>query len=130
MADRSEINPDWPWTRSFRISQGVRTGEMVYTSGQVAYDPDGNIVGGSDMRAQAGQTFENIRQVLEAAGATMDDVIKITAFVTDMSQYSGYAAARTEAFPNTIPASTTVSCPTLVNPDLLVEVEAVARVAG
>ena len=98
----------------------------MYTSGQVALDPEGNLVGKDDMGAQARQVFENIRAVLAEAGGSMDDVVKITSFITDMSQYADFAAARTEAFPNDIPASSTVATPELVNPDLLVEVEAVA----
>ena len=128
MPDRVELNPDWPWAKDYRIAQGVRVGDTVYVSGQVGFDREGNIVGGDDMKAQALQTFENIRAVLAEAGATMDDVVKILAFITDMDNYADYAAARAEAFPKNIPASATVSTPALVNPDLLVEVEAVAVV--
>ena len=78
------------------------------------------------MKAQARQTFANIKELLALAGASMDDVVKITAFVVDMSKYADYSAARAEAFPGNVPASSTVSTPRLVNPDLLVEVEAVA----
>lgn len=123
---RKQIIPDWPSAKRVRIAQAVRAGDFIYTSGQVAYDHDGNIVGKGDMKAQAKQTFANIRDVLALAGATMDDVVKITAFVVDMSKYGEYSAARTEAFPGNLPASSTVSTPRLVNPDLLVEVEAVA----
>ena len=126
MPERIELNPDWPWAKDFRIAQGVQVGDTVYVSGQVGFDREGNIVGGDDMKAQAQQVFENIQAVLAEAGATMDDVVKILAFLTDMSRYADYAAARAEAFPNTIPASATVATPVLVNPDLLVEVEAVA----
>lgn len=126
MPDRVELNPNWPWAKDFRIAQGVKVGDTVYVSGQVGFDREGNIVGGDDMKAQSKQTFENVRQVLAEAGATMEDVVKILAFITDMDQYAAYAEARSEAFPNNIPASATVSTPVLVNPDLLVEVEAVA----
>ncbi len=74
--------------------------------------------------------FENVRAVLGEAGASLDDVVKITAFITDMSRYADYAAARAEVFPNNIPASATVATPSLVNPDLLVEVEAVAEIGS
>ena len=126
MADRVEINPDWPWAKDFRIAQGVKVGDTVYVSGQVGFDREGHVVGGNDMKAQAKQTFENIEAVLAEAGATMEDVVKILAFITDMDKYPDYAAARSEAFPRNIPASATVSTPVLVNPDLLVEVEAIA----
>ncbi len=123
---RKQITPDWPSAGRARIAQAVRAGDFVYTSGQVAYDRNGNVVGKGDMKAQARQTFANIRELLALAGASMDDVVKITAFVVDMSKYADYSAARAEAFPGNVPASSTVSTPRLVNPDLLVEVEAVA----
>ena len=118
MTERVEINPDWPWAKNYRIAQAVRVGTTIYVSGQVAFDPDGNVVGGDDMAAQSRQVFTNIRDVLAAAGATMDDVVKITAFLVDIRRYAEYSAARTEAFPNTIPASTAVSAPALVLPEL------------
>ncbi len=130
MAERIEINPDWPWARDFRFNQGIRVGDTVYVSGQVGFDPDGNIVGGDDMAAQARQVFANIRTVLEMAGATMNDVVKITAFLTDLGRYAGYSAARAEAFPDRVPASTAVATPALVFPGLLVEVEAVAVIGS
>ena len=128
MAERIEFNPDWPWARDFRFNQGIRVGDTVYVSGQVAFDPEGDIVGGDDMEAQARQVFANIRTVLEMAGATMNVVVKITAFLTDLGRYAGYSAARAEAFPGRVPASTAVATPALVFPGLLVEVEAVAEI--
>ncbi len=130
MPERVELNPDWPWAKDYRISQGVRVGNTIYVSGQGPLNPQGNVVGKADMAAQARQVFDNIRTVLAEAGATLDDVVKITAFITDMSQYADYAAARTEAFPNRIPASTTVATPVLVIPDMLVEVEAIAEIGS
>ena len=130
MPQRQQLSPDWPWASSHRIAQGVQVGDTVYTSGQIAMDPAGNLVGEGDLGAQARQVFANIRAILAAASATMDDVVKITAFITDMSQYADYSAARAEAFPNNVPASSTVSCPLLVSPELLVEVEAVAVIGS
>ena len=130
MPQRQQLSPNWPWAASHRIAQGVQVGDTVYTSGQIAMDPAGNLVGEGDLGAQARQVFANIRAILAEAGATMDDVVKITAFITDMSQYADYSAARAEAFPNNVPASSTVSCPLLVSPELLVEVEAVAVIGS
>lgn len=130
MTTKTALKPDWPWSTRLGISQGVRIGDTVYVSGQVAFDPDGNVVGQGDMGAQARRVFQNMRDVLETAGASMGDVVKITAFLVDMSQYSDYAAARTEAFPNGDVATATVGAPTLVSPDLLVEVEAIAQVGA
>ncbi len=130
MAERIEINPDWPWAKDFRFNQGIRVGDTVYVSGQVGFDPDGNIVGGDEMEAQARQVFANIRTILEMAGATMNDVVKISAFLTDLGLYAGYSAARAEAFPDKVPASTAVATPALVFPGLLVEIEAVAKIGS
>jgi reactive intermediate/imine deaminase len=130
MAERVQLKPDWPWASKYRIAQGVRSGNMVYVSGQIAFDAEGKVVGKDDMTAQARQVFLNIAAVLAEAGATMDDVLKITAFITDMSRYADFAAVRSEAFPNTLPASATVATPTLVLPELLVEVEAIAEIGS
>ena len=78
------------------------------------------------MRAQADKTFANIAEVLALGGATLADVVKITAWLTDMDQYSGYNDARAAAFTGRMPASATVHSPRLVRDGLLVEVEALA----
>ena len=61
MPERQMINPDWPWTENFRFSQGLRVGDTIYVSGQIALDPAGNVVGEDDMLAQSRQTFANKR---------------------------------------------------------------------
>ena len=126
MTQRKAYNPAWPWIENFRISQAVQVGDTIYVSGQGPLDPEGQLVGAGDMAAQSRQVFANIRAVLAEAGATMDDVVKITSFITDTSRYAEYAAARAEAFPNQIPASSTVTVADLVLPGMLVEVEAIA----
>jgi len=126
MPDRKAHNPDWPWAEKFRISQAVQVGDTVHISGQGPLDPQGNIVGNDDMSVQSQQVFANLRAVLAEAGATMDDVVKITCFITDTGRYAEYSAARAEAFPNNIPASSTVTVADLVFPGMLVEVEAIA----
>ena len=88
------------------------------------------MVGGSDVYAQTTQVFRNIREALESAGATMEDVVKITTFLTDMSGYAEFGRARREAFPNGAPASAAYATPALIKPELLVEVEAIAMVGS
>ena len=126
MPDRKAHNPNWPWAEKFRISQAVQVGDTVHVSGQGPLDPQGNIVGNDDMSVQSQQVFANLRAVLAEAGATMDDVVKITGFITDTGRYAEYSAARAEDFPNNIPASSTVTVADLVLPGMLVEVEAIA----
>ncbi len=130
MSERIELDPGWPWAKKYRITPGIRIGDTVYTSGQVALDADGNLVGGDDVGAQSRRVFENVRAVLAEAGATMDDVVKITTFLTDVSRFAEFAAARAEAFPNRIPASPVIGTPALVQPALLVEVEAIAVIGS
>lgn len=71
-----------------------------------------------------------LREALASVGATMDDVIKITTYLTDISRYGEFSKARTEAFPNGVPASTAVATPALVLPELLVEIEAMAVIGS
>src|SRR4051794_6880349 len=106
-----------------------KTGTPVFISGQVALDGDGKLVGENDIEAQVEQVFRNLRTVAEACGATLDDVVKITVFVTDPSYRPAVAAARQRHFnEGAYPASTYLVVAGLAVPQLLVEVEAVAIV--
>ena len=130
MAKRIEVNPDWPWAKKFGFHLGIRVENTVYVSGTVAWDRDGNIVGQDNMLEQSRQAFSNVKEILAEAGATMDDVVKINAFLTDINRYAEYSAARAEAFTNNIPASTAVASPALVEPGLLIEIEAIAEIGS
>jgi reactive intermediate/imine deaminase len=108
-------------------SSTVRAGNMVFVSGQVAFDKDGKVVGKGDIEAQTNQVFENMKAVLEASGATIDDVVKIGVYLTDIANRPGFHRVRARFFkPDRVPASALVVIKDLINPDLLVEVEAVA----
>jgi len=126
MAKKQIHDPGWKWDDHFPLSQGVQSGNMIYVSGQVAVNPDGQIVGKGDMRAQTRQTLENIKAVLAVAGVTMDDVVKINSFVTDISKASEMMEVRREYFGHQPPASTTVEVKALIYPDLMIEIEVVA----
>ncbi len=127
MAKRRSLRPaGWTWADNLSHDLGVQVDDTIWVAGMVAFDPEGSIVGIGDMRIQADTVFGNIAEVLALGGATLDDVVKITAWLTDMDQYSGYNDARAAAFSNRLPASATVHSPRLVREDLLVEVEAVA----
>lgn len=126
MAKKQIHDPGWKWDDHFPISQGVQSGNMIYVSGQVAIDPSGKMVGKGDMKAQTRQTLENIRSVLAVAGATMEDVVKMTSFVTDMSKVGEALEVRGEFFALHPPASTTVEVKALIYPDLMIEIEVVA----
>ncbi|MFJ9151913.1 RidA family protein [Streptomyces sp. NPDC102270] len=105
-------------------------GRFVAVSGQVALDEDGNLVGDGDAVAQARQVFENLRRCLAAAGATFDDVVKLTYFVMDMSDMPAIRAARAEHISDDrLPAASAVRVAGLVRPEFLMEVEAFAVVS-
>ena len=112
------------------LSPGVRVGDLLFVSGNVAVDASGNLVGGSDCEAQSRQVMANIRAIVEAAGGKMEDVAKITCFSTDINNYSGYSKVRSETWPSNPPASSTVVVVALVRPEWLVEVEAIVRLPG
>ncbi|MFE5887931.1 RidA family protein [Streptomyces sp. NPDC002285] len=103
------------------------TGRFVAVSGQLALDEDGKLVGEGDPAAQARQVFENLKRCLTAAGATFDDVIKLTYFVTDMAHMPALRTARAEHIPDDrLPAASAVQVAGLVRPEFLMEVEAFA----
>lgn len=116
-------NPD---NKPSGFSPATRVGGQVFISGQVSVDAQGNVVGEGDAGAQAEQCFKNIEAALTAAGATWDDVTKITCFMLHREDYPAYAAVRLRYFPKNGPASSTVFIPGLVRPEYLIEIEATA----
>ncbi|GAB7047029.1 RidA family protein [Catenuloplanes indicus] len=109
-------------------SHAMRAGGLLFVSGQVPFDEGGAVVGVGDMRAQAEQTFRNLGIVLEAAGASFADLVKLTYFVRDVSAVAEVRAAR-DLFVDVTnpPASSLVEVSALIHPDLLIEIEAVAE---
>jgi enamine deaminase RidA (YjgF/YER057c/UK114 family) len=93
-------------------------------------DGSGKLVGAGDCEGQSRQVMANIRAIVETAGATMQDVVKITCYLINGADYPAYSKVRSETFPSDPPASTTVMVAALVRPELLVEVEAVVHVPG
>ena len=122
-------SPDVAPTGKF-FSQGVRVGDTIYVSGQVAFDKDGAVVGKGDMRAQTRMVMENIKSVLAQSNATIDDIVKVTMFITDMSKAGEAREVRMEYFVTNPPASTGVEVKALAHPDLLIEIEAIAILTG
>jgi enamine deaminase RidA (YjgF/YER057c/UK114 family) len=117
-----------PKTKPRGYSAVVKAGNTVFVSGQVAFDANGDLVGEGDFAAQAAQTFDNVEAALRAAGATTEDMTKITTFLVNVADYPAYAAERLKRFPENGPASSTVVVKALVFPELLIEIEAVAVV--
>jgi 2-iminobutanoate/2-iminopropanoate deaminase len=119
-----------PWEKEYGYSQAVKVGDTIYVSGQVSHDDSGNIVGKGDMEAQMRQAYANIRKVLAQYGATMDNIVDETLFVTDMN--TAFAAAvkcREDIFFGApVIASTIVQVQRLAFPELMIEIKCVAKV--
>lgn len=121
-----QINPD-PY-KPYNLAQGYRVDNMLYISGQAAYGKDGMLVGINDFDIQAEQTFKNLKKVLEAGGSSLRNVIKVTIFLKDMSNFNKIVALRKKYFSAPYPADTIVEISSLYSPDALIEIEAIAIV--
>lgn len=130
---RQVLNPPTvapPCNPTYSIAAIAESKRLLFIAGQVAVDRSGETVGG-DIETQARQVFENLRLILAAAGATLDDVVNTDVFLVDVGRdLEGYLKVRLEYFPENPPASTLVQTPALVHPDYLVEVKAVAELVG
>jgi reactive intermediate/imine deaminase len=104
--------------------------KMVYVSGQIAFDAQGNVVGAGDMKAQAEQVFKNLDAALTAAGAKFSDIVKMNTYITDMDKAPAVREVRARYFGDTTPASTFVKVAGLVRPELMLEIEVIAAVAS
>lgn len=107
-------------------SSAVMKGSFIFVSGTVGRDKDGKIVGESDITLQTKKTFQNIKSLLEQAGATIDDIVKVTVFLKDPKDYEEMNKIRAEYFPKDPPASSAVAIKDFMMPGLLVEIEAIA----
>ena len=101
---------------------------MIFVSGQVARDNDGNQVGRGSMLEQTRQCLRNIQKNLEAAGATMSDVVWTTVFTTDIREFKQIVTAREEFFKDNLPTSTMVEVSHLADPGLMIEIQVIAAI--
>lgn len=115
--------PEYPY------SAGTTANGMIYTAGLVAWDEQGKLVGKGDVRAQTRQIFSNMRAVLVEAGATFDDILKCNVYLSDMRFFPLMNEEFRKAFSADPPARTTVQA-ALAEPEMLVEIEAVAFVGA
>lgn len=120
------IDPD-PY-KPFRLAQGYRVGDLLFISGQAAIDSSGQIVGIGNFDAQAEQVFANLDRVLRAGGSSLANVIKVTIFLRDMSNFPKIFELRGRYFTPPYPADTIVEVTSLYSPDALIEIEAIAVV--
>jgi reactive intermediate/imine deaminase len=106
----------------------VTGGRTLFISGQLALNHAGDLVGAGDLRAQTRQVFENLDAALRASGATLDHVVKITVFMTDVSGLPVFREVRDSYFRRSAPASSVFQVARLLRPELMIEIEAVAVV--
>jgi 2-iminobutanoate/2-iminopropanoate deaminase len=106
-------------------TDAVRFGNILFVSGLTAHDAEGKLVGGTDAAAQTRQILVNLNRVLDAAGATMADVLKVTVFLTNINDRAAINPVRQEFFGSARPASTLIELSRLALPDMKVEIEAV-----
>ncbi|MFQ5913940.1 MAG: RidA family protein [Nitrospinota bacterium] len=119
------LQPKSLWVPKAPYSHGIKKGQIVFTAGQDARDASGKLAGVGDMAAQTEQCLKNLQAVLAEAGATLDDVVKCTVFLSDIRYFETMNEVYRTFFPDEKPARSTVEA-RLALPEMLVEVEAVA----
>jgi len=130
VAERIRVSSGTVWEGRVGYSRAVRAGNLVFVSGTTATDDQGNVVGRGDPEAQARFILEKIKRALEAAGASLSDVVRTRVYVTNADDWEAVGRAHAAYFGEIRPANTLVEVSRLVGPDYLVEIEADAVIGS
>lgn len=124
MSERRNISTGSPWEPKLGYSRAVRVGNQIFVAGTTGTGPDGELVGPGDPAAQTRQAIANIVAALEQAGASASDVVRTRLFVTDISRWEEYGLAHGEVFGEIRPAMAMIEVKGLIDPEMLIEIEA------
>ena len=123
---RTKIFSGTPWEPKVGYARAVQVGDMVFVSGTTATDPSGKIIGPGDAYAQTVQASRNIENALKRLGLSLEHVVRTRVYLTDMDRWEEVAKGHSECFGEIHPATSFVGVSRLVDPEMLVEIEAVA----
>jgi enamine deaminase RidA (YjgF/YER057c/UK114 family) len=127
MQERQKYSSGAKWESIVGYSRAVKVGDRIYVTGTTATDENGNIVGAGDAYAQTVQVIKNIERALQALGAELENVVRTSMFVTDISRWEEYGRAHGEFFREIMPATTMIEVSKLIDPQMLIEIEADAE---
>lgn len=122
--NRKNITSGTEWEDKVGYSRAVKVGDQVFVSGTTAVDEHGEIVGKGDVYLQTKQCILNIEKALKKAGSSLNDVVRTRTFITNIDEWEAFGKAHEEFFGTIKPAATLVEVSKLIDPDLLVEIEA------
>jgi enamine deaminase RidA (YjgF/YER057c/UK114 family) len=127
MKKREKYSSGAKWEKIVGYSRAVKVGSRIYVTGTTATGENSEVVGVGDAYAQAVQTIKNIERALKALGAGLENVVRTRMFVTDISRWEEYGRAHGEFFGEIMPATTMVEVSRLIDPEMLIEIEADAE---